>query len=159
MCYQSMENALKIKVLIKSILFCKYLRNGSSDLYEILCGGQLLSCEPMFQISERSLHKCARTSCKRALARFIASARVYDFCARIFPRISMKFENKAHNIVIDHHIKFHKDPSFHYGDIYKTILTFWKLPFSRHFPYFDIYKPQKSSKINNYWMLMDFFGN
>ena len=31
-----MENTLKIKVFIKSILFCKYLRNGSSDLYEIL---------------------------------------------------------------------------------------------------------------------------
>ena len=37
-----MENTLKIKVFRKSILFCKYLRNGSSDLYEILCGGQLL---------------------------------------------------------------------------------------------------------------------
>ena len=34
---ESMENALKIKVFRKSILFCKYLRNGSSDLYEILC--------------------------------------------------------------------------------------------------------------------------
>ena len=30
-----MENTLKIKVFRKSILFCKYLRNGSSDLYEI----------------------------------------------------------------------------------------------------------------------------
>ena len=28
-----MENTLKIKVFRKSILFCKYLRNGSSDLY------------------------------------------------------------------------------------------------------------------------------
>ena len=43
-----MENTLKIKVFIKSILFCKYLRNGSSDLYENLCGGQLLSCEFKF---------------------------------------------------------------------------------------------------------------
>ena len=34
--------------IIKSILFCKYLRKGSSDLYEILCGGQLLSCELKF---------------------------------------------------------------------------------------------------------------
>ena len=37
-----MENALKIKVFRKSILFCKYLLNGSLDLYEILCSGQLL---------------------------------------------------------------------------------------------------------------------
>ena len=36
-----MENTLKIKVFRKSILFCKYLHNGSSDLYEILCGGQV----------------------------------------------------------------------------------------------------------------------
>ena len=31
----NMENTLKIKVFIKSILFCKYLRNERSDLYEI----------------------------------------------------------------------------------------------------------------------------
>ena len=43
-------DAQKIKVFMKSILFCKYLRNGSLDLYEILCGGQLLSCELRFQI-------------------------------------------------------------------------------------------------------------
>ena len=33
---ENMENTLKIKVFRKSILFCKYLRNGSSDLYEIV---------------------------------------------------------------------------------------------------------------------------
>ena len=30
------------------------------------------------------MHKCARTSCKRACARFIANARVYDLCTRIW---------------------------------------------------------------------------
>ena len=45
---ESMENALKINVFRKSILFCIYLRNGSSDLYEILSGSQLLSCEVKF---------------------------------------------------------------------------------------------------------------
>ena len=40
---ENMENTLEIKVFIKSILFCKYLRNGSSDPYEILCDGQLLN--------------------------------------------------------------------------------------------------------------------
>ena len=44
-----MENTLKIKVFRKSILFCLYLRNGSLDLYEILCGGQLLSREPKYK--------------------------------------------------------------------------------------------------------------
>ena len=42
------ENTLKINVFEKSILFCKYLHNGSSDPYEILYGGQLLSCNPKF---------------------------------------------------------------------------------------------------------------
>ena len=28
-----------------SVLFCKYLRKESLHLHEILCGGQLLSCE------------------------------------------------------------------------------------------------------------------
>ena len=121
---EDMENTWKIKVFRKLILFCKYLRNGSSDLYEILCGSQLLSCELKFQISRRSVHKCARTSCKRARARFTASVRVYDSCAHICAQISMKFETHAHKIVFEYHIKFHKDLSFRCRDICKTILTF-----------------------------------
>ena len=39
---ENMENIWKIKVFRKPILFCKYLRNGSSDLYEILCGGEIM---------------------------------------------------------------------------------------------------------------------
>ena len=38
--------------------------------------------------------------------------------------IFMKFEIKADQIEIDHHIKFHKDLSFRCGDICKTISTF-----------------------------------
>ena len=88
---ENMENALKIKVFGKSILFRKYLHKESSDLHENFYGGQLLSCELKFQISLRSVHKCACTSCKRARARFIASVRVYGSCALISARISMKF--------------------------------------------------------------------
>ena len=126
-----MENTLKIKVFRKLILFCKYLRNESSDLYEILCGGPFLSCEFKFQISLRSMHKCACTSCKRVRARYIANARIYSSCeriysscARIYRAIFMKFEIKAHKIDIAHHIKYHKDLSFRCGDICKTISTF-----------------------------------
>ena len=68
---------MKIKVFLKSILFCKYLRNGSLDLYEILCGGQLLSCELRFQILWRSVHKWAHTSCKRARAFYRGCARLW----------------------------------------------------------------------------------
>ena len=72
-----MENTLKIKVFRKSILFCKYLRNESLDLYEILCGGQYLSYELKFQISLRSMHKYACTSCKKERARYIVNVHVY----------------------------------------------------------------------------------
>ena len=41
------------KLMIKQtqVLFRKYIRNESMDLHEILCGVQLLSCEPKFEIS------------------------------------------------------------------------------------------------------------
>ena len=78
---ENMENTLKINVFEKSILFRKYLHNGSSDPYEILYGGQLISCELKYQISWRSVHKCASTSSQRAHARFIASARDYYYWA------------------------------------------------------------------------------
>ena len=65
-----MENTLKIKVFRKSILFCKYLRNESLDLYKILYGGQLLSCELKFEILSRTVHKCMRTSRKREYSRY-----------------------------------------------------------------------------------------
>ena len=55
------------------------------------------------------MQKCARTSCQRARACFIASPRTYNSWAHIYARIFMKFQNKTHKIVIDHHIKFHKD--------------------------------------------------
>ena len=45
-------------------------------------------------------------------------------CRRIYAPIIMKFEIKACKIVIDHRIKFHEDPSFRCGDIYKTTLAF-----------------------------------
>ena len=53
---ESMENTLKINVFEKSILFCKYLHNGSSDPSEILYGGQLISCELKYKILGRSVH-------------------------------------------------------------------------------------------------------
>ena len=107
------------------VLFCKYLRNESSDLHEILSGGQLLSCEHMCKILLRIVHKHARKSCKRAHTRQNARVRIYNWCTRIYVRILMKFETYAHKIVSDHHIKFHEDPSLRCGDICKTILVFF----------------------------------
>ena len=79
------------------------------------------------------MHKCESTSCKRAHARFIAIARVYNSCARIYAQIWMKFDTYDHKIAIDHHIKFHEDLSFRCGDICKTILVFFNSWFSMYF--------------------------
>ena len=54
-------------------------------------------------------------------AHFIVSAHIYKSCACICSRIIMKFKTLVHKIVIDHHIKFDKDPSFHCGDICKAL--------------------------------------
>ena len=140
-------------------MFCKYLHNESSDLHEILCGKQLLSCGLTFQILWRFVHKCANTSCKRARVRFIAIMRVYNSSARIYAQILMKFYTYAHKIRIDHHIKFHENLTFHCGDICKTILVFFNYWFSMYFWYFRNYAPPKPSKMDNYWMIVEFFLN
>ena len=132
-----MKNTFKINYQKNPELFCKYLHNESLDLHEILCGNKLVSCGLTFQILWRFGHKCVRTSCKEARARFIAITRVYDSCARIYAQILMKFHTYAHKIVIDYHIKFHEDPSFCCGDICKTILVFFNHWFSMYFWYFS----------------------
>ena len=52
----------------------------------------------------------------------ISPQQLLDFL-HIHSRIFMKFKTKAHKIVIDHHIKFHKYPIIPCGDICKIILT------------------------------------
>ena len=111
----------------------------------------------MYQILLTYVHKCARTHCKHARARFIAITRVYDSYARIYAQILMKFDKYDHKIVNDHHIKFHEDMSFRCGDICKTILVFFNHWFSMFFWYFRIYAPPKPSKMDNYWMIVEFF--
>ena len=69
-----------------SVVFCKYLHNQSSNLYEILCGGQLLSCELKFQISQRSV-KNARARVVKARTRDKTCARLYEVREDILPFI------------------------------------------------------------------------
>ena len=140
-------------------MFFKYRCSESSDLHEILCGGQLLSCELKFQISWRFVHKCMCTSCKGAQAHFIANTHVYNLCVGIYAQIFMKFKILAHEIVIDQHIKFYEDPSFCCGDICKTILVFFKCWFSMYFSYFPNIAPPKPSEMDNCWIILKFFGN
>ena len=61
--------------------------------------------------------------------------------------------------MIDHHIKFCEDRSFRCGDIWKTILGFFNYWFSMYFLYFLNYAPPKPSEMENYWMVLVFFGN
>ena len=71
-----MENTLKIKVFRKSTLFLKYFRNESSDLYEILCGGQFLFWNLSFKFQkDPSINSRAR----------VVNARIRDImCAHAF---------------------------------------------------------------------------
>ena len=125
--YENMENTLKIKVFLKSILFCKYLHNGSSDPYEIFYGGQSLSLSIKFH----------ENPCLNAVAPVVnMRAYVLSLVRRFTPRTRAFLHGSSWNlilklrrskIVVHHHIKFHKDPSFRGGDICKAILTFWKL--------------------------------
>ena len=82
-------------------------------------------------------------------------ARVYSSYVHIYARIVMKFETKAHKIVIDYQIKFHKDRSFRCRDICKTILVFFNYWFSMYFWNFGNYAPPKPSKIDDYWIILN----
>ena len=61
--------------------------------------------------------------------------------------------------MIDHQIKFCEDRSFRCGDIWKTILGFFNCWFSMYFSYFLNYAPPKPSEMENYGMVLAFFGN
>ena len=49
--------------------------------------------------------------------------------------------------------------------LYRSELSLWRylqirdFKKSLYFPYFHSYVPQKSSKMDDYWIVMDFFGN
>ena len=56
-------------------------------------------------------------------------------------------------------LKFYKDQSHFCGDICKTILSFKNHQFSIYFAYFASFVLPKSSKIDNFLRLMEFFEN
>ena len=75
--YHIMENTLKIDDFQKSVLICKYLRNESSDLYEILNLNSYISNAHLQNFLWRSLHAQARTRLKSVRARRNARVHVY----------------------------------------------------------------------------------
>ena len=95
----------------------------------------------------------------RVLSRWNARAHTYASCTRICARIFMKNHLMILYYLMTISLKFHKDLSFRCRDICKTILTFKNHQFSMHFAYFHIFAPPMSSQMNNYWIIMKFFGN
>ena len=101
--------------------------------------------DPCTQARTRGVNACARV-----LSRRNARAHVYVSCARVCAQIFTK--NLVMNLYCLTNIsfKFHKDRSFRWGDICKTIVTFKNDQFSMYFVYFHSFTPPKSSKMDNY---------
>ena len=88
-------------------------------------------------------------------------ARVHGYasCGHVCGRIFTKNLLIILYYFINMSLKFHKDWSFRCGDICKTIVNLKNHQFSMYFAYFHSFALPKSSKMDNYWMVMEFFGN
>ena len=76
-----MENILKIKVFRKSILFCKYLRNKSSELHENFYVCLLISLEFLNFMKIRSQMRARDVNVR---TRDKTCARTLTTCVRAF---------------------------------------------------------------------------
>ena len=76
-------------------------------------------------------------------------------CAQIFTKNLLIILYYLMNVSL----KFHKVQSFRCRDICKTILTFKNHQFAMYFTHFNIFAPRKSSKWENYWMIINFLAN
>ena len=94
----------------------------------------------------------------RVLSRRNVRAHVYASCSRICARIFTKNLLLILYYLVNISLKFHKDRSFRCGDICNTILSFKNHQFSMYFAYFHSFALPKSSKMNIFWRLMEFFG-
>ena len=93
-----------------------------------------------------------RRECARAC--FVAKKRTRAYfsfvCAHVFTDLYEFF------LIILYYLM---NISFRCGDICKSILTFKNHQFSMYFAYFHSFAPSKSSKMDNYWIIIKFFGN
>ena len=106
--------------------------------------------DPCTDARTRGVSVCARVSSRQNVRMY-----VYVSCARIWARILMKNYLMILYYLMNISLKFHKDLSFRCGDICKTILTFKNHQFSMYFAYFHIFAQPKSSKMDNYWMIIN----
>ena len=95
----------------------------------------------------------------QVLSRRNASVHVYVSCALVCARILTKNLLIILYYLMNRSLKFHKDQSFRWGDIYKTVLPFKNHQFSMYFAYFYSYAPQKPWEMYDYQKIMQFFGN
>ena len=136
-----------------SVLFCKYLCNKSSDLYEI---SNLNSKDSNELPKKNRKDLCTHTRTRGVNMRARVSSRqntrthIYPSCARVFAWIFTKNFLMILNYLMNISLKFHKDRSIRRGDICKTILSFKSYQFSMYFAYFNKYPPPKPSKMDNY---------
>ena len=86
----------------------------------------------------------------RVLPRRSVRSHVYASCALIFAQIFTKNLVVILYYLMTISLKFHKDRSFRYGDICKTILSFKNHQFSMYFAYFHSFALPKSSKMDNF---------
>ena len=149
--------------------FAKYIENEGLNTRQCCFANTSATKAPILMKFETQLHKIwnnnkhhfckdprthPRTGGKNVRAHVLSCAHTC-LCAWIFMknlRIILYFH-------INRSIKFHKERSFCCGDICKTILTFKNHQFSMHFAYFHIFAPPKSSQMDNYWIIMNFFLN
>ena len=125
----------------KARIFMKF----ETYIYKIIKNYQtIFRKDPCTHARTRGKIMRARVS-SRQNARDYIYASCVCVCARIFTKNHLIIPYYLMNISL----KFHKDPSFRYGDICKTITAFKSHQFSMYFPYFHSYTPQKSSKMDN----------
>ena len=95
----------------------------------------------------------------RFSSRWNVRMHVYASCPRVCARIFTKNHLTNLHYLMNISLKFHKDLSFCFGDICKTILPFENHQFTMYFTYIHIFALPKSSQMANYWIIMKYFGN
>ena len=149
----------KLSIKQKPVLFCKYLCNESLDLYNIWNLYSYDSSELPQKFWQRFVHTRACTRCKCVHMRWNARVSVFYLCTRVHAWIIIKI------LVVDHYyhmtlsLKFLKKQSFGCRDVCKTIFAIKNHQFSMYFAHFHSFSPPKGTKMDNFWMIMEFFAD
>ena len=133
----------------KALIFMKF----ETYIHKIVNCQQIFCKDPYTHTRTRGKNVRARISSRQN-----ARAHIYDSCVRVCAWIFTKNLLIILYYLMNISLKFHKDRSFHCGDICKTILTFNNHKFSMYLAFFHTFAPPKSSKMDNFWIILEFFG-